>query len=393
MASTDIKSLSTSELFNLQLNELKQMKIDLEKQKHEFIAAQTKYHQQLSNYETKFEQLHSQARKIQQEQDEKESHLLSATAEWRDMKNKLESSAVSSSQKVKLNIGGKLFETTIGTLTQHSEGTTSYFKALFSRQWPVKKDSKDDTIFIDRDAGLFNYILQYLRTGQLIIDGNDSTLRRNLYIEAQFYKIPNLISLFKTNATPPQNHNHEQKILYADTKILSYEQQEHLNKLYGSNNQQWQLIYRASRDGFTAKRFHQFCDGYGPTMTVIRSQNGCIFGGYTSIPWSSSDQDKRDGNAFLFTLTNLYTIKPTKYPILERSTSFAVSHKRLTGPSFGSINNGGSDIYLQSPFNTGDSGVHFPASYRDTTGKGRITFTGEPHFSCEDVEIFLLVSQ
>ena len=32
-------------------------------------------------------------------------------------------------------------------------------------------------------------------------------------------------------------------------------------------------LYRASRDGWTAKDFHSKCDGKGPTLSLIWSQN------------------------------------------------------------------------------------------------------------------------
>jgi hypothetical protein len=59
-----------------------------------------------------------------------------------------------------------------------------------------------------------------------------------------------------------------------------------------------------------------------------------------------------------------------------------------SGPTFGSIFNGGSDIFLHSPFNLAGSRIHFPQTYKDTTGKGKLTFTGDSHFLCDDVEIF-----
>ncbi len=288
MASKNIKLISICDLFKTQIDELKEMRMEIEQLKNEFIMAQTKYHQRVSDYETKFEQSHCQAEKVQQEQNEKETNLLNATAEWRDIKTRLESSVMSPNERVKLNIGGKYFETTIETLTKQSEETTTYFKALFSRQWQLEKDPKDETIFIDRSGDFFAYILNYLRTGQLIIDNSDLTFRRNLTIEAEFYKIESLVNLLKINDTKPQNHSPEQRKFYSNTIILSFEHQEHLNRLYGINNQRWHLIYRASRDGFTAEHFHRRCDGYGPIMTVIRSLNGFIFGGFTTVPWTSS---------------------------------------------------------------------------------------------------------
>lgn len=32
----------------------------------------------------------------------------------------------------------------------------------------------------------------------------------------------------------------------------------------------WRLLYRATRDGFKAKKFHELCDEQGPTLTVRR---------------------------------------------------------------------------------------------------------------------------
>jgi hypothetical protein len=388
--------MMTTAGFNAQLNELKQMKIDLEKQKKEFIMLQTKYHQRLSAYETKFEQLRSQARKIQQEQDEKETNLLNATAEWRDIQTKLESSAMSSGEKVKLNVGGRYYQTTIRTLTKHSEGTSSYFKALFSRQWQLQKDPKDESVFIDRDGDLFGFILQYLRTGKISIDFDYDLLRQDLMMEAEFYNLHILVNLLNANPSKKEddtkrNSQSDSKKLYLDTKILSINDQQELNKFSGYDHQQWQLIYRASRDGYTAKAFHQICDGCSPTICVIRSNHGFIFGGFTSIPWSSTTADKTDTSAFLFTLKNPFGIKPTKYPIRERAVEHAVSHHPDAGPTFGSAQHGGVDLLLQSPFDVERSRTFFPQSYQDTTKKYRYTFNGNPHFSCDDVEIFTLI--
>ena len=48
----------------------------------------------------------------------------------------------------------------------------------------------------------------------------------------------------------------------------------------------WKLIYRASEHDYTAKSFHEYCDNKGPTLIVIKSSEGWIFGGYTTKSWS-----------------------------------------------------------------------------------------------------------
>ena len=49
----------------------------------------------------------------------------------------------------------------------------------------------------------------------------------------------------------------------------------------------WRLLYRASEHGYTAKSFHECCDDVnGPTLVIIKSSEGWIFGGYTTQSWS-----------------------------------------------------------------------------------------------------------
>ncbi len=50
----------------------------------------------------------------------------------------------------------------------------------------------------------------------------------------------------------------------------------------------WRLLYRASEHNYTAKSFHECCDDKGPTLIVIKSSGGWIFGGYTTQSWSGS---------------------------------------------------------------------------------------------------------
>ena len=46
------------------------------------------------------------------------------------------------------------------------------------------------------------------------------------------------------------------------------------------------LLYRASEHGYTANSFYEYCDDKGPTLIIIKSSEGWIFGGYTTQSWS-----------------------------------------------------------------------------------------------------------
>jgi hypothetical protein len=49
----------------------------------------------------------------------------------------------------------------------------------------------------------------------------------------------------------------------------------------------YELIYRASEHGFGAADFHFRCDNKPKTLTVIKSNEGNVFGGFTVKEWLS----------------------------------------------------------------------------------------------------------
>ena len=51
----------------------------------------------------------------------------------------------------------------------------------------------------------------------------------------------------------------------------------------------WKLLYRASEHEYTGYSFHDYCDDEGPTLIVIKSSKGWIFGGYTTQSWKNVD--------------------------------------------------------------------------------------------------------
>ncbi len=65
--------------------------------------------------------------------------------------------------------------------------------------------------------------------------------------------------------------------------IVEYEYDKCLRKWAG--NYKWRLIYRASEHGYTGRSFHYYCDDKRPTLIVIKSSEGWIFGGYTTQSW------------------------------------------------------------------------------------------------------------
>jgi len=167
--------------------------------------------------------------------------------------------------------------------------------------------------------------------------------------------------------------------------LLSYQQRNQITS-WTANKKKQNLLYRASRDGFNAQDFHRTCDNKGGTIVVIKSNNGWLFGGYTTVSWNQSGRFVQDSQSFLFTLTNPHNIPPTKYPISNAGTDNAIYCSSDYGPTFG----GGHDIYIASFANTNTGNYcNFPSSYQDTTGRGNATFTGQRNgWTVSDIEVF-----
>ena len=68
-----------------------------------------------------------------------------------------------------------------------------------------------------------------------------------------------------------------------DTLLFGNEYDSYLREWTG--NYDWRLIYRASEHEYSARSFHECCDNKGPTLIVIKSSEGWLFGGYTSQIW------------------------------------------------------------------------------------------------------------
>ena len=70
--------------------------------------------------------------------------------------------------------------------------------------------------------------------------------------------------------------------LLVNTQIINQQYDAKLRE-WIRNDYQWRLIYRASKHRYSGESFHRCCDDIqGPTLIVIKSDGGWIFGGYTT---------------------------------------------------------------------------------------------------------------
>ena len=100
-----------------------------------------------------------------------------------------------------------------------------------------------------------------------------------------------------------------------------------------------QLLFKGSDHDFSAKQFHSLCDNKGPTITIIESEYGNIFGGYTSKSWNTNFTFVKDENAFVFLIKSDDESLLNKCPIIcevkGQNIDYAVAHNPTAGPLFG----------------------------------------------------------
>jgi len=104
--------------------------------------------------------------------------------------------------------------------------------------------------------------------------------------------------------------------------------------LFGKN---YRLLFRASRDGFTARAFHLKADNVPKTLVVIRSDN-YIFGGYSTKKWEKTQgvYSNCNSRSWLFSLNKYQIIR------LKPGNTNIIYNRANSGPTFGS----GHDLHI-----------------------------------------------
>lgn len=223
-----------------------------------------------------------------------------------------------------LNVGGKLFTTSLSTLRSKND---TFFDKMF-RKGANTTISADGTYFIDRDPSTFGYVLDYLRSGDLLVKSDDEHVRMQVLDDAEHYELPEELQDYLRWSSLEGID-----LWFSEVDFLN-EQLKQVSREMGG------LLFQVSKDGDAPSTFHNRCDGKGPTVVIVETKSGNVFGGYSYTSWSSSS-----GSHASSTKAFLFTLRPSMKRIDQRSgyTSYAIYRHKSYGPTFG----GGHDLYLK----------------------------------------------
>ena len=149
-------------------------------------------------------------------------------------------------------------------------------QSLSIKMNPIKLNEKE---IIDKLKNYIKYIKSIPGVNELIFSfENKSKRSSNENAENSFNIKSNIIPNFK------------------DFKFIYDEICKQLNK------KEIKFIQRfnALKDGDSAKKFHEKCNSIGPNISIVKTKENLIFGGFTVNNWSLQETIKKDDLAFLY---------------------------------------------------------------------------------------------
>ncbi|GES83730.1 carbohydrate-binding module family 13 protein [Rhizophagus clarus] len=185
----------------------------------------------------------------------------------------------------------------------------------------------------------------------------------------------------------------ETRLKGIDSKIITIQHVELISKWIDrleitdelKNSYEFKLIFRGSRDGFTAEQFHEICDNQSRTVTVFKVKGSDeILGGYNPIEWKNDyylGSYGKTKDSFIFSFMSKEIIEG--YLISRvKDENRAIFYLNNYGPSFG-----GGDLTIHGGI---EGEIYFSTSYcEEESYEKRIRKTVD-NFSIEEFEVFII---
>ena len=140
------------------------------------------------------------------------------------------------------------------------------------------------------------------------------------------------------------------------------------------------LLYKATADSDRAEAFHAKCDNARSTLVLVETDKGRRFGGFTTCSWSGDCIDKKDEEAFVFSLD--------KMEIYEN-----IPGEDAIGcyPKFGPIFLGCQIRIFDNAFTQG--GTTFEKGLNFNTEEDFELTGGDKKFNVKDIEVYEVIPQ
>ena len=160
----------------------------------------------------------------------------------------------------------------------------------------------------------------YERISEKTNDYEEEDKKRKQIINESYNQSQKDVDDLRESETYPSNYEESQVLdiqteldedkglNYIKSEIIqnSLEEEMLLNKINKHGKDiQFNILYKAINDSDRAEIFHEKCDQVKRTLVLIETINGKRFGGYTTQSWEGESINKKDNEAFVFSLDKL----------------------------------------------------------------------------------------
>lgn len=198
------------------------------------------------------------------------------------------------SQRVKLNVGGQKFETTLNTLMSVKE--TLFYNVIICKKLDITKE-----IFIDRNPELFVHIMDFIRTKKFNIKKFQRNELIQLKEDAEYYevheleKVLNIIKSQETKFIKIQVSSFYANVGQTNVEVLH---DKDLTTGICTNSPGWMTLeledisYFEEMDigGFTGASDWNYSTGYGAGAIISTSLDGHIYTDVGAVPSGFGNQ-------------------------------------------------------------------------------------------------------
>ena len=142
------------------------------------------------------------------------------------------------------------------------------------------------------------------------------------------------------------------------------------------------LLYDAKKDGGLCTVFHQLCDNKGPTLIIIKTNDGKRIGGFTFKDWNKSTNDFiSDNKAFIFDLA-----KNQRYNVVSADKAI------YSGADYGPIFGANHDIVIYKNCFVEKGGYYYKPnnSYYDYSNCNDDN-KAQVYFKVEEMEVYQII--
>ena len=260
----------------------------------------------------------------------------------------------------------KVFAELYDIIKKHEDSLKSNIENIFSSKLDVLSNKLKNleyiknrydyyrNLIVERDIDIIDRVIQIKKLNRTIqkisalnylrSDNFNKSLANSLFINQPTKVISSSISQFKFLPITDINISILTKI-FTNSTIIRPEMLLNDFIVILPKIKSGVLLYQVSKDGASPVTFHEKCDNKGPTLTIVKTDTGHIFGGFNPISYISEPMYNECEDSFIFSLSNGEEIRPVKCPVKRYMKQHAIKqNEKMYSPGFGEIDS--ADLFI-----------------------------------------------